>query len=264
MKPIIQIAGLLCLFVLSQLIASLFALFLFNIPLLVSEGIFDVNLLSTSASALGCSMLLTFGIVIAGMFPLQSINLKDFSVTGIPGSIYGYTALLMLPAIFLINLFSEWLSLEDINHEAFEMLMYNPLGIIAIVLTGPLTEELVFRMGIQTGFKKMGLSPSAAIILSSLLFGLIHINPAQIPGAIAFGLILGWLYQRSGNILLPTAAHVLNNLISVALVWATGNTDQTIADLCGGTWQTATFSILSILLLIWSFRTLQNRLCHQP
>lgn len=39
----------------------------------------------------------------------------------------------------------------------------------------------------------------------ALIFGVIHLNPAQIPGAALFGLILGWLYWRSGTIWIPVA-----------------------------------------------------------
>lgn len=258
-KPALQTIGILCLFVIAQLAASILALFLFNTPNLFSEGFFDINLLGTSASAVGFSMILTGIIIVAGMAGMHAINIRSFTRNGNHGKVYVYVILLMLPAIFLINLFSELLSLEDTNKEIFRLLMYNPLGIISIILTGPFTEELVFRMGIQTGLTRMGLSSTGAIILSSFIFGLIHVNPAQIPGAVVFGLILGWLYWRSGSIWLPVTAHILNNFMGVALFWLTGDSEQTITELCGGTWQLVFFTLLSLLLFTYSFRKLQQQ-----
>lgn len=262
MKPAIQIIGLLCLFFISQLAASVLALFLFNIPRICSAGIFDVNLLGSSAWAAGFSMILSGLLVIPGQALLRGIDYKRLTLNGNEGKTFGYTLLLMLPAIFLINLFFEALALEDKNKELFGLLMHNPLGVAAIILTGPLTEEIVFRMGIQTGLFRMGLSPRWSIIASALIFGLIHANPAQIPGATAFGLILGWLYLRSGSIWVPVAAHVMNNLAAVMQVWFCGNAGQTLTDLCGGTWPAAGCAVLSAALFAWVFRKLQYHFPH--
>lgn len=266
MKRIVQIIGLLCLFVIAQMAASLLALFLFNIPDLLAHGIFDMNILGTSAWAMGLSLFLSGLLSMSGMVALRAVDYERLSLNGNGAESFGYTVLLMFPAIFLINLFSECLSLEDINKDLFGLLMYNPLGVASIVLFGPLAEELIFRMGIQTGLIKVGLSPQRAIVAGALVFGLVHLNPAQIPGAAVFGLILGWLYQRSGSIWVPVAAHVMNNLISVVLVWCTGNTEQTLTELCGGTWQAVVCALLSALLFALLFRRLQQTLpkAEQP
>lgn len=258
MKRIIQIISLLCLFIIAQAVASLATLFLFNIPALFSQGIFDMNILVTSAWAMGFSLFLSCIFCIGGMMPLHAIDYERLLPNGNREKSFGYTLLLMLPSIFLINLFCESLSLEDINKDIFSLMMYNPLGVASIVLFGPLAEELIFRMGIQTGLVKAGLSPLQAIVAGALIFGVIHLNPAQIPGAALFGLILGWLYWRSGTIWIPVAAHVMNNLTGVALVWLTGNTDQTLAELCGGTWQAVACATLSAILFVWAFRKLQR------
>ena len=100
-------------------------------------------------------------------------------------------------------------------------------GVLAIVLVGPVTEELVFRMGIQRHLIRHRMRPWMAILLSALIFGAVHGNPAQIPGAVVFGWVLGWLYWRSGTIWIPVAAHVFNNFVGVAMIWCTEDTDTT-------------------------------------
>ena len=47
----------------------------------------------------------------------------------------------------------------------------------------PLVEELLFRGAIEGHFLQTGKRPGMAILLSALIFGLIHVNPAQVPFA---------------------------------------------------------------------------------
>lgn len=42
-------------------------------------------------------------------------------------------------------------------------------------------------------------SPVKAIILSALIFGIFHINPAQVVGAIV-GCLVAWLYYKTGSL----------------------------------------------------------------
>ena len=53
-----------------------------------------------------------------------------------------------------------------------------------------------------------------AILIASLLFGVVHMNPAQIPFAFLLGAMFGWLYYRTGSLLPGIIGHVLNNSIA--------------------------------------------------
>lgn len=53
--------------------------------------------------------------------------------------------------------------------------------------------------------------PWIAILLSAALFSLAHMNPAQMPGTIAIGLLYGWLVYRTGSLLPGIVGHVFNN-----------------------------------------------------
>lgn len=80
----------------------------------------------------------------------------------------------------------------------------------ALVLVAPLTEELLFRGLILRGLLRRG-SVTAAIVLSALLFGLVHLNPWQSTTTTMMGLLLGWWTVRTGSLLPALAAHALNN-----------------------------------------------------
>ena len=96
----------------------------------------------------------------------------------------------------------------------------NPQGIFGFLLTfiataivPALVEEFACR-GIVLGLlKKYG--EGFAIITSSIVFGIMHGNFEQIPFAVMVGLILGYIYVKTGSIWISVAVHGANNAISV-------------------------------------------------
>lgn len=87
------------------------------------------------------------------------------------------------------------------------------LSIIATAAIPALVEEFACR-GIMIGLlKKYG--QGFAVITSSLLFGVMHGNFDQIPFAVLVGLILGFIYVKTGSVWVCVAVHAANNLVSV-------------------------------------------------
>lgn len=94
--------------------------------------------------------------------------------------------------------------------DLFETLITGSTGFFAVVLMAPLTEELFFRGVIFKGLS-LNYKPFTAVCLSALLFGVIHLNPWQLIPAFCAGIFIGWVYFRTGNILLCIFIHALNN-----------------------------------------------------
>lgn len=249
---------LVIIFLLAQFLSSLAVLFFFNLSNLVHEGRLDVNALETSPSALGISLLLNGVVVWAVMTLLRWTDRKGFRFGQIKWPVYAGVVLWMLPVIFIVNLLLETLTLEDWNKELFPTFVYNPWGVLAVVLVGPFTEELVFRMGIQRHLIRHRMRPWKAILLSALIFGIIHCNPAQTPGAVVFGWVLGWLYWRSGTIWIPVVAHIFNNFVGVAMIWCTGDTDTTLAELCGGVGAASVWALAAVVCGYVGYRYLDK------
>lgn len=86
-------------------------------------------------------------------------------------------------------------------------------GGVGIILLGPLAEETFFR-----GFLLQGLATKAALPiavgLSSLVFGLSHGGVGLFIPATASGLLLAWLFLRTGSLWPPIAAHSLQNALA--------------------------------------------------
>lgn len=126
----------------------------------------------------------------------------------------GVNLQLLLGIILLctgLNLVSEPLDLPDLTAQMMLQVLSHPLGFLTVTLLGPVTEEVFFRAGIMGKCMRAGTSVRTAIIVSALLFGLIHGNPAQVPFAFCVGLALGYAYLRTGSLLVPILAHIVNN-----------------------------------------------------
>ena len=84
------------------------------------------------------------------------------------------------------------------------------LGVVLAVVIAPITEEILFRGIILRGLLGRW-HPWVAVLITSVLFALMHFNPAQAPIAIAIGMVLGWLYVRTRSLGICILGHAFNN-----------------------------------------------------
>ena len=145
--------------------------------------------------------------------------------------------------VVALDFCAEILDLPDMMVDIFIKLGSDPWGIVSIAIIGPVAEEVLFRWGIMRHYMPGG--AWRAILISALAFGIIHMNPAQVPFAAAMGVMLGILYWRSGSIAWPIAFHILNNSLACAQIMWLGDKvkDFSMVDAMGGIW---TGSILAI------------------
>lgn len=88
--------------------------------------------------------------------------------------------------------------------------LFKEMGWPAVVIGAPLGEEILFRGFLLTAFLRR-YTPGKAIFYSALLFGLIHLNPWQVPIAFGMGLLFGWLTVKTGSIWPAVLVHFVNN-----------------------------------------------------
>ena len=79
---------------------------------------------------------------------------------------------------------------------------------------GPVVEELVFRGAILGGLRTTG-RIFTAILLSALLFGLVHMNLNQLSYTFFAGIYWGLLVEATGSILPSMTCHIIMNSLSV-------------------------------------------------
>lgn len=137
--------------------------------------------------------------------------------------IMGISVVFVFAAMYVLNLLIEQIGIPNTMEETFLAMSRNPFGILSITLLAPVLEELLFRGAIQKGLL-LRYKPWTAILTSSLLFGVVHLNPAQIPFAFILGLMFGWLYYRTGSLLPGIVGHVLNNTVATVNMYLYGTT----------------------------------------
>lgn len=163
------------------------------------------------------------------------IDLKQITCNAVSQSSYAAIIPLTLGMMLCINYVTELLQLPNINEELFLQMKNHLTGILSIAVVAPVIEELVFRGAIAGHLFHKWKNPWYGILLSAFVFGVIHGNPAQIPFAFILGILLGWLYYRTGNILPCILLHFINNSISVALMILLPESAESMTDLFGET-----------------------------
>lgn len=153
------------------------------------------------------------------------VNLKDF---------YNHLGqniikiLIGLLVIILSNIvIGFFINQQGNNQESLALMRKGSSGFmimlfyLSTVIIGPINEEFIFRRILIGEYQKyIKLIPS--IVISSILFGLIHIHGLQeifiIPRYIVIGLVFGIIYAKSNNIITSIILHILNNFLGVLLL----------------------------------------------
>jgi hypothetical protein len=89
------------------------------------------------------------------------------------------------------------------------------LALMIMAFFPALFEELFFRGVMQNLFIKWWKKPMLAIIITSIIFSLIHMSIYLFLSRIVLGFVLGLMFYKTRNIWVNTIAHFLNNAIAV-------------------------------------------------
>ena len=112
-----------------------------------------------------------------------------------------------------ISALESFMDLPDYMEQDFVDMAHNPIGILVLCIIAPIAEEYLFRGLMMRKMLRWNISPWYAIIGSSIMFGLIHLNPAQIPGAIIMGIVMAWMCYRTRSLIPGIIIHITNNTL---------------------------------------------------
>lgn len=87
-------------------------------------------------------------------------------------------------------------------------------GLVLVSIFSGVGEEMVFRGVLQEEF---------GLVAASIIFGVVHIGPDRryllwTAWAVLAGFLFGFLYEWTGGLIAPVAAHVLHNAATL-LIW---------------------------------------------
>jgi membrane protease YdiL (CAAX protease family) len=185
--------------------------------------------------------MLSNGVVGAGYLVLRKLRFREVihpsssSVRATLGLVVP-PVLLVAPAIFVFASFADDLvsvpfPMSEADQARFQEILSTQLPtVLAVVVAGPIFEELLFRAIILRGLLAR-MSPAGAIAASALIFGIAHLDIHQVVTASLIGLPLGWLYLRFQSAVPGMFLHAAVNALAVATVALTQRQDLTASDL---------------------------------
>lgn len=173
----------------------------------------------------------------------------------------------IVPSMALQELLPEWpewaRQIADATNSELVRLMRSPAGYIVVALLPPVVEELVFRGAVLRSLLQW--KPERRwlmITVSALLFALIHMNPDQMVHAFLIGLLLGWMYERTGSIFPGVVYHWVNNTLAY-LMFHIYHNPETVSDMFGPTpmrtYMAVGFSLCMLLPAIYQLKRTMKR-----
>lgn len=130
--------------------------------------------------------------------------------------------------------------------------------IVTVVVAAPILEEILFR-GILQRLIEFRWGVTVGILLSSAIFGMIHILPPQAINAFFVALALSYIFVKSGSLLVVILIHSVNNAISYFLMVQYDGMPPTLREmLANDTVYSVAYGILVVLFLYVAYRIRQN------
>lgn len=187
------------------------------------------QVISLNTVILSCLITFSLGVVLVFILALQnqkSLRKLGFRLNDRLGQIRDGSVgfLLALIPVMALLLLTQAFRTEEAMHPLFLLLKARPQFstiswiIISAVLIAPLFEELIYRVLFQ-GWLEDLLPPFAAILISSLVFSIVHGFPDCIP-LFPLALILGTLFYYRRSYVSNVITHALFNGINLALALA--------------------------------------------
>ena len=237
----------------------------FIIPFAVLDVVFKHHLISHPAvlgavNVSACAALVTIGWFIGRPPMFEVFAFRRVSWPAI-GSVIVASAGAIILLSELDNLFRnlvpapEWI--VRLFNDVSSVSKHGWASFFLLVIVAPVTEEVIFRGLILRAFLRR-FKPAAAFLLSSVLFGMVHLNPWQFVSASALGMLFAWWYARTQSLVPSLIGHALANAMVVVHAWLPFEVQGfNVGDpIAGAGLQPVWFDALGVLLLaagLWLF-----------
>lgn len=125
--------------------------------------------------------------------------------------------------------------------------------LLGVVLLAAFAEEILFRGFLQVSLERKG-DPTRAVLLSSLTWTMIHMNPWWAIQIFLMGIVIGFLAWRADSIVPAIIVHGMNNLLSLIFY----NIGDQLNWYLMGNHVSAYILIPAAVIVVWSIRQLTS------
>lgn len=169
--------------------------------------------------------IISFGIVLFIGFKKTKRKFNDiFKFNNVSPFLWVATIVFMLGFVIvtseLDNILNFILPMPEMFNDILETLVTEQIFVVAIIVVAIIpafTEELFFRGLILDGLNR-NYTKRKAILISALLFGIIHLNPWQFLSGFIGGLFSAWICINTNSICLGIYIHLFNNALYTTIV----------------------------------------------
>ncbi len=207
------------------LIVGFFFIGQFVLPLLL--GILNINPVNSSLRIKALYVLSTYILMAGGGISVLYFSIKSFFP--LPQDwfkfklnsnwfIWGFAGYLVaIPLVLLVSLINQqiWQGQGGSNPLLFLALQSKDKVALAVFLVtasiaAPIFEEIMFRGFLLPSLTRY-VSVTGAILISGLIFAVAHLSLSEVLPLATLGIVLGFVYTRSRNLLAPMLLHCLWN-----------------------------------------------------
>lgn len=150
----------------------------------------------------------------------RGITVRDYLALYRPGwktvGKWCLVVLLFIAATDSITYLIQGRIVPPVMEQVYGTAQFVPLLWLAFVVIAPFTEELFLRGFMFQGVVRSRLGPVGAIVLTSIVWSVLHTQYDLYGVALIFlgGLLLGYARFRSGSVFVPVAMHMVQNLVA--------------------------------------------------
>ncbi|MBO9591923.1 MAG: CPBP family intramembrane metalloprotease [Niabella sp.] len=204
-----------------QLLQTLQAVLGFLVPTLVTASFLSrkpLELVGFSQKPQGNQVVFSIAIILCGL--------------GISAGLGHLSYQLPLPA-GLKAVFNDWEKLyasQAAGLVSFKSIPDLLISIVVLALVPAVCEEAFFRGGLQNFMYRGNRNLWLSVIVVSVIFSIVHMSGYGFLSRLALGVILGLIYQLSGNIWLSILAHFINNALAVIVMYTQVQSGKSIAE----------------------------------
>lgn len=180
----------------------------------------------------GPALLVSDFLVIVVLLLLKYCSIKEL-FKRVPAHVLLISIIFAMTGMYAVEFVSSQFDIPNNLEELFQSMAGTVSGFLGICIVGPIMEEMIMRRVILKEMAKATKSMWWGIIISSALFAIIHGNPIQIVFAMPAGIFLGWLYCKTGSLLVPICIHIINNTVSFLLMSAGIESDLSLNSTLG-------------------------------
>ena len=190
---------------------------LVSLIFLIAGMVQGMSMMDAMTNTMGPALLISDFLVIVILLLLKYCSIREL-FKKVPADVLFISIVFAMSGMYAVELVSSQFEIPNTLEEQFQAMAGTLTGFLGIGIVGPIMEEMIMRRVILKEMAKATKSMWWGIIISSALFAIIHINPVQIVFAMPAGIFLGWIYCKTGSLLVPICIHIINNTISFVLM----------------------------------------------